>query len=137
MVIGKHGIANVIVLSGLCIDKNPIEQTWKESRKQAPQLKGTSVKKLRVLPVSGAHLHMSMVNKANIYVCSIASIANKFGYRFIERMIGASGKRKVIVVIDEAHHAVAGNYQKVINRIRNLNPNMVLLGLTATPSSYE
>ncbi|MBT9151407.1 MAG: putative DNA repair helicase RadD [candidate division WS2 bacterium] len=129
----KQGIVNGYRIVWLVHRQELIEQTWQEFRKQAPQLQGTFVKELRILPISGAHLRMSMANKANVYVCSIASIANKFGYRFIERMVGAAGKRKVIVVIDEAHHAVAGNYQKVLNRIKILNPNMVLLGLTATP----
>ena len=110
-----------------------VEQTFREFRKQAPLLKESGKKRLRVLAVSGAHLSMSRANKADVYVCSIASVANKYGYRFVERMLGSAGKRKTIVVIDEAHHAVAANYQKVLNRIRDLCPMMVLLGLTATP----
>ena len=66
--------------------------------------------------------------------CSIASVANKYGYRFIERMLGVPGKNKCVVVIDEAHHAVSASYRKVITRIQKLNPSMVLLGLTATPT---
>lgn len=136
----KQGIANGYRVVWLVHRTELVEQTWKEFRKQAPLLQGSFVKEFRVLPISGAHLHMSMACKANVYVGSIASIANKFGYRFIERMLGAAGKRKVIVVIDEAHHAVAANYQKVLKRIKCLNPNMVLLGLTATPvrmNEYE
>lgn len=110
-----------------------VDQTYQEFRKQAPILKDTGVRRLRVLPVSGAHLHMSMASRADVYVCSIVSVANKFGYRFIERMLGAAGKRKVIIVIDEAHHAVAANYMKVVKKIKTLNPNALLLGLTATP----
>lgn len=114
-----------------------VEQTYNEFVKQAPILNGTGISKLRILPVSGRHLHMSIAYKSDIYVCSIASVANKYGYRFIERMLGAQGKRKLIVVIDEAHHAVAGNYQKVLKRVTALNPNRVLLGLTATPKRMQ
>lgn len=136
----KQGIANGYRVVWLVHRQELVEQTWKEFRKQAPLLKGTPIKKFRALPVSGAHFHMSTAYNSDVYVCSIASIANKFGYRFIERMLGAAGKRKVIVVVDEAHHAVAANYQKVLNRVKSLNPNMVLLGLTATPvrmNEYE
>lgn len=129
----KQGVANGYRVVWLVHRQELVEQTFREFRKQAPLLKGTDVKKLRVLPVSGAHLHMSEVSRADVYVCSVASVANKYGYRFIERMLGAAGKRRVIVVIDEAHHSVAANYQKVLKRIKALNPNMVLLGLTATP----
>lgn len=105
-----------------------------EFRKQAPTLKGTGVKKLRIIPVSGMHLGMNMACRADVNVCSIASVANKYGYRFIERMLGVPGKNKCVVVIDEAHHAVSASYRKVITRIQKLNPAMVLLGLTATPT---
>ena len=52
-------------------------------------------------------------------------------------MVGAAGKRKLIVVVDEAHHAVAANYQKVIKRLTMLNKNRILLGLTATPKRMQ
>lgn len=127
------GVANGYRIVWLVHRQELVEQTYNEFRKQAPLLKETNVKKLRVLPVSGVHLKMSMVNRADVYVCSIASAANKYGYRFIERMLGSQGKRRVIVVIDEAHHSVSASYRKVLNRINKLNPNMILLGLTATP----
>ena len=111
-----------------------VEQTFMEFRKQAPTLKGTGVKKLRIIPVSGMHLGMNMACRADVNVCSIASVANKYGYRFIERMLGVPGKNKCVVVIDEAHHVVSASYRKVITRIQKLNPSMVLLGLTATPT---
>lgn len=114
-----------------------VDQAYKEFVAQAPTLKGTGIKKIRVLPVSGIHMHMSTASRADVYVCSIASVANKYGYRFIERMIGAQGKRKLVIVIDEAHHAIASNYQKVIRRMTALNPNRVLLGLTATPKRMQ
>lgn len=34
---------------------------------------------------------------------------------------------------DEAHHATMPSYQKVLDRIERINPNRILLGLTATP----
>lgn len=117
-----------------------IEQTFNEFRKMAPLLKGSDVKKFTVLPVSGIHLSMSMARRANVYVCGIQSVANKNGYRHIAGILGTAGKEKVVVVVDEAHHATSASYQKVLNRIKVLNPNMVLLGLTATPyrmNEYE
>jgi len=114
-----------------------VTQAYNEFVKQAPLLKGTGIKKLRPLPVSGAHANMSRASRADIYVCSIVSVANSYGYRFISRMIGAQGRRKLVIVVDEAHHAVASNYQKVIRRMTVLNPNRVLLGLTATPKRMQ
>lgn len=133
----SQGVANGYRVVWLVHRQELVEQTYQEFRKQAPILKGTEVKKLRVLAVSGIHMKMSMASRADVYVCSIASVANKYGYRFIERMIGAAGKRKLIIVVDEAHHAVAANYQKVIKRMTGLNNNRILLGLTATPKRMQ
>ncbi len=41
--------------------------------------------------------------------------------------------RPTIVVVDEAHHAVATTYQQLLNDIEQLAPRVMLLGLTATP----
>ena len=133
----SEGVAKGYRIVWLVHRQELVEQTFQEFRKQAPLLKCTDVKRLRVFPVSGAHMKMSMASRADVYVCSVASVANKYGYRFIERMIGAQGKRRLIVVVDEAHHTVASNYQKVINRLTKLNPNRVLLGLTATPTRMQ
>lgn len=133
----SQGVANGYRVVWLVHRQELVEQTYNEFIAQAPILKGTGVKKLRVLPVSGRHIKMSTASKADVYVCSIASVANRYGYRFIERMLGAQGKRKLIVVIDEAHHAVAPNYQKVLKRVTALNENRILLGLTATPKRMQ
>lgn len=38
-----------------------------------------------------------------------------------------------LLAIDEAHHAAAGSWQKIVERCRELNPKVQILGLTATP----
>ncbi len=133
----SQGVANGYRVVWLVHRQELVEQTYQEFRKQAPILKGTGVNKIRVLAVSGVHMKMAMANKADVYVCSIASVANQYGYRFIDRMIGMPGRRKLIIVIDEAHHAVAANYQKVLKKMTALNKNRVLLGLTATPKRMQ
>lgn len=42
-----------------------------------------------------------------------------------------------ILVIDEAHHAAANSYQKVISHYRSVNPSTMILGLTATPDRAD
>lgn len=39
-----------------------------------------------------------------------------------------------MLVIDEAHHARADSYVRVIERAKELNPHLRLLGMTATPN---
>ena len=42
-----------------------------------------------------------------------------------------------IVVIDEAHHAAAPVYQTILARLEAMNPNISVLGLTATPERAD
>ncbi|GAB4310693.1 MAG: DEAD/DEAH box helicase family protein [Methanobacteriaceae archaeon] len=46
-----------------------------------------------------------------------------------------SSNDKLFVVFDEAHHAVAPSYRKLIFDLRENYPDMRLLGLTATPTA--
>ena len=114
-----------------------VEQAVQEFCRVAPILSERGISKIKILPVSGQHASMSQACGFDINVCSILSAASKKGCRFIKRMLGAQGARKVVVVIDEAHHAPMNSYQKVLEVIRRVNPAMVLLGLTATPKRLQ
>jgi superfamily II DNA or RNA helicase len=39
-----------------------------------------------------------------------------------------------LLVIDEAHHAVADSYRRIIDRARDANPDCRIFGVTATPN---
>ncbi len=39
-----------------------------------------------------------------------------------------------LLVIDEAHHAVAPSYRRIIDRVREANPDARIFGVTATPN---
>ena len=39
-----------------------------------------------------------------------------------------------LLVIDEAHHAAADSYRRIVDRARELNPELRLYGVTATPN---
>jgi superfamily II DNA or RNA helicase len=41
--------------------------------------------------------------------------------------------RPTVVVVDEAHHAVATSYQRLLNEVERIAPKTMMLGLTATP----
>ncbi len=133
----SSGITNNFKVVWLSHRQELIEQSHNEFRKQVPILKNSGIKKLTIIPVSGMHFKMSMASRGDIYVCSIASVANKYGYRFIRRMVGEQGKKRLIIIIDEAHHAVSPQYQKVIKRLTELNPKRLLIGLTATPTRMQ
>lgn len=42
-----------------------------------------------------------------------------------------------LLVIDEAHHSASASYQKVIGRAREINPEVKILGVTATPERSD
>ena len=39
-----------------------------------------------------------------------------------------------LLIIDEAHHAVAESYRRVVNAVRDINPDCKIAGFTATPA---
>lgn len=39
-----------------------------------------------------------------------------------------------LIVVDEAHHIASDSYIKIINRARELNPKVMVMGVTATPA---
>jgi len=39
-----------------------------------------------------------------------------------------------LLVVDEAHHAVADSYRRIIDRVRKTNPDARIFGVTATPN---
>ena len=69
-----------------------------------------------------------------ITVASVQTLAARGGQRLIEVMGRIPPK---LVVIDECHHAPSPTYRRVIDQIRQANPNVVLLGLTATPGRAD
>ena len=46
----------------------------------------------------------------------------------------ANMPRLDLLVIDEAHHAVADSYRRIIDRVRDANPQARIFGVTATPT---
>jgi superfamily II DNA or RNA helicase len=42
-----------------------------------------------------------------------------------------------LLVIDEAHHIVAPGYRRIIDHAESLNPDIMILGVTATPSRSD
>ncbi len=42
-----------------------------------------------------------------------------------------------LFVADEAHHISSDSYRKIINKVKNDNPNVMILGVTATPERSD
>lgn len=91
------------------------------------KIENPDIRDYRISCISGEHLRASQVDKHEIIVASIASVCrNKEHLRRILR-------HKVMIVVDECHHAHAASYRDMIRFIRKHRTNVKLLGLTATP----
>jgi superfamily II DNA or RNA helicase len=62
---------------------------------------------------------------------TVASVQTIQGPKRLEQLVAA---RPIdLFYIDEAHHSAAPSYQRIINAVREANPNVTIVGLTATP----
>lgn len=91
------------------------------------KIENPGIRNYRISCISGEHLRMSQVDKCEIIVASVNSV-----YRSKEHLRRILNK-KVIIVVDEAHHTFAPTYQEIIKFIRKCRKEVKLLGLTATP----
>lgn len=81
--------------------------------------------------VSGRHASShALSRKDDLVVGTVQSLCRKTQY------LTKPLKEKVIIVVDEAHHAIAPSYRHIIEDIRKKRPEAKLLGLTATPVKY-
>ncbi len=90
------------------------------------KLENPKIRDYRISCASGEHLSLRSIGKDEIIVASVQSLyRNK---EHLKRILG----NKVMLVIDEAHHALAPTYRDIINLVMK-KKNSKLLGLTATP----
>ena len=85
------------------------------------------IKTYRLTCISGAHKKMSQADNDNVIVASVSSVCRNMAH--LSRIL----KRKVMIVVDEAHRTFAPSYRKVIGYIRKHRKDVKLLGITATP----
>lgn len=86
-----------------------------------------SLRSYTISCISGEHMNIRQVDRSDIVVASINSICRSKDH--LRRIL----KNKVMIVIDEAHHAFAPTYQDTVKFVRKARKNVKLLGLTATP----
>lgn len=86
------------------------------------------IKNYRINCISGEHMSMKQAEKAEIIVASIQSV-----FRGKDHLKSILKRGKLMIVIDECHHAIAPTYQNTIKLIKKNKSKVKLLGLTATP----
>lgn len=78
--------------------------------------------------------HSLWGDKPLIVGASIQTLTAKSGDKY--RMERFNPSEFAVIVIDEAHHATADSYKRVIKHFRQ-NPNCLILGVTATPDRAD
>lgn len=98
----------------------------------------SSRESFRVLLVSGEFGRSTAIKegKPDVIIASRQSAVS--GENLSYYLNWAKGKdkreeRRLLLVIDEAHHAAANSYRRIINAIKRNIPHLDVLGLTATP----
>lgn len=107
-----------------------INQTADAFYNFAPLIKSRNptAEKFNIVCVSGEHSSIKATKKDDdLMIISVQS-----GFRNIDYLKKVLAK-KIIIVVDEAHHTVAESYRRIINYIIKRRKDVKLLGLTATP----
>lgn len=83
--------------------------------------------------ISGIHdMAMNIKPDDDIIFASKDSVKSERSFNYLKNNF-LKGQGEIFLVIDEAHHAPAKTYRKLIERIENNVPKFRMLGLTATP----
>jgi superfamily II DNA or RNA helicase len=91
---------------------------------------------IRVVSATPGHFPLSTVSSADdVVIATLQTIVGGYsrGHDRLKAFLDSS-EGKLAVVFDEAHHAPAPSYCRLIERLRTDYPEMYLLGLTATPT---
>lgn len=107
-----------------------IDQTAEAFYNFSPLIKAgnPNASRFKMACVSGKHSSIRSTEKSDdLMIFSIQSVCRSLDY-----LRTALGK-KVMIVVDEAHHTTAKSYQKTIAYICKRRKDAKLLGLTATP----
>ncbi len=79
--------------------------------------------------------HASEIFPADVLLASVQTLIS--GRKNTRRMIKFSPANYGLIVIDEVHHATAASYRSVLEYFRSGNPDIKVLGLTATPERSD
>ena len=80
--------------------------------------------------ISGTHQSTQMIERTDdLLIVSKDSLAKRV--KSLDCWL--KGEKELYIIVDEAHHASAPTYEKILNHLQTKVPNIKLLGLTATP----
>jgi superfamily II DNA or RNA helicase len=127
---GKTVVISDIIKRALIKGKRTIVVAHREEliRQAALKIEGYT----GIVPeIEKAENYADFDNSPPVVVSSIQTL--NAGWMGVLRMERINPSDYDIVIIDEAHHAVASSYRRFIKYMQDANPSLRLLGVTATP----
>lgn len=112
-----------------------VEQAAGVFYKLSPLIKeGTNIapETFKMVCISSEHSSAKAIEKDDDLIVSMVQSLSRNTNRLQKNL-----HKKVIIVVDEAHHTLAPTYRRIINEIRKKVPDAKLLGLTATPVRHN
>jgi superfamily II DNA or RNA helicase len=94
---------------------------------------------LRVVSGTPGHFKVASIRPTDdVVVSTLQTVANAVSrtHESFKAFLKSTGGR-LVVVFDEAHHAPAPSYRKLLVGLRSRFPQLCLLGLTATPTHTD
>lgn len=93
---------------------------------------------IRVVSGTPGHFPVSSIKgNEDVLIVTLQTMArawqNREGHPGLRQFLNSAGER-LVVVFDEAHHSPAPGYRTLITELRQQHRQMLLLGLTATPT---
>lgn len=92
-------------------------------------------KEILIRRISGNENHdkpRHINGQEDIIIASVSALARNNNLKYLDKFLKGNRNDKFFLVIDEAHHAVAKTYQKIIKYCKSFK-HLRILGLTATP----
>jgi ATP-dependent helicase IRC3 len=114
-----------------------LEQAFYSFEEHVNEIAGSRLAlKVRVVSGTKGHFRVQAINSNDdVIIATLQTITKAYNERHpaLESFLNSTDG-KIFVVFDEAHHAPAPSYRRLILNLRERYPEMYLLGLTATPS---
>ena len=94
-----------------------------------------SILRIRVVSGTIGHFHIADIqSEDDVVIATLQTVTKAYSDdHFALKSFIDSARGKILVIFDEAHHAPAPSYRKLLTSLRDRCKDMLLLGMTATP----
>ena len=110
-----------------------LEQACRAFERGAAELPRDFHRVLRVIHSGAGPVTGLADTDVDIACVTRQSVVGRSGSPAMSKRLTAFLSRPAVVVVDEAHHAVAKTYWALLDEVERVAPRTVMLGLTATP----